>query len=110
MQGKQGIPSHAKIYIAIQEAELVKECFESAKLSMRLHDVKSAMFLFERLFGEDFVKQSQVNVNAKSESVNVHVSPSLSSDEADKIRAEILAKLSKPNYPERLNVTNSRED
>lgn len=110
--GKEGKDPYAKWYIAIQEAEaeLMKECLESVKLSMKLGDVKSAMFLLERRFGsEGYGKQSQVDINAKSESVNVHVTPSLSSEEADKIRKEILEKLSRPAYPERLNVTNSRE-
>lgn len=111
--GAEGKTPYAKWYIAIRQAEadLMKECLESVRLSMKLGDVKSAMFILERRFGsEGYGKQSQVDINAKSESVNVHVTPSLSSEEVDKIRAEILAKLSRPSYPDRLNITDGREN
>lgn len=107
--GKAGKTPYAKWYIAIQaaEADLMKECLESVKMSMRLGNVESAKFLLERRFSaEGYGKQTAVNMKAQTESVNVNMTPYLKQSEEDKIRAEILAKLSRPAYPERLNITN----
>ena len=81
-------------------------------MSMKLGDVKSAMFLLEKRFSEDgYGKQSQVNVNAKTESqnLNLNANASVSTSEADAIRKGILDKLSMPSYPPRLNVSPGRD-
>lgn len=98
--GAQGKEPYAKWYIEIQKAEsgLMRDCLESVRMSMKLGDVKSAMFLLERRFGNDgYGKQSQVDINAKTENVNVNVN---SIDEADKIRKDILSKLTPRPLPE----------
>lgn len=99
--GSEGKTPYAKWYIAIQaaEAELMKECLESVKMSMRLGDVKSAMFLLEKRFSADgYGKQSQVSMT--SENVNVNYDHRVKEEKtADKIRAEILKKLSKSSFP-----------
>lgn len=96
--GKAGKEPYAKWYIAIQEAEaeLMKECLESVKMSMRLGDVKSAMFLLEKRFGSEGYGK-QFNVNAVTENVNVNVSAT--PDSAEKMRREILDKLTPREYP-----------
>ncbi|HAL86549.1 MAG TPA: hypothetical protein DCM31_06550 [Deferribacteraceae bacterium] len=90
--GEKGKEPYAKFYIEIQkaEAELMKECLESVKLSMKLGDVKSAMFILEKRFGSDGFGKS-VQVNSVNENVNVNVTAT--QDENDKIRREILSKL-----------------
>lgn len=93
------------------EAELQANCLKSVKLAMDHGDSKAAIFILQTRFAADgFGRQSQVNVKAQMESINVNVNPELKQSEADKIRQDILAKLSKPSDPERLNVTNGRND
>jgi len=97
--GAQGKEPYAKWYIAIQQAEagLMRDCLESVRMSMKLGDVKSAMFLLEKRFGsEGFGKTSQIDINAHTENVNVNVA---TLDDADKMRREILEKLTPKPYP-----------
>lgn len=94
--GKEGKYPYSLWYIKIQEAEaaLMKECLDSVKLSMKLGDVKSAMFLLEKRFSDDgYGKTSQVNVNAQNQNLNLNVNSSATTEDIDKIRAEILARL-----------------
>lgn len=72
----------------------MKECLDSVKLSMKLGDVKSAMFLLEKRFSDDgYGKTSQVKVNAQNQNLNLNVNSSATTEDIDKIRAEILARL-----------------
>jgi len=92
--GKEGKEPYSRFYIAIQEAEaeLMRECLNAVKMSMKLGDVKSAMFLLERRFGSDgYGRQSQVDVKAETKNLNVNVNAT--QDENEKIRREILSKL-----------------
>lgn len=94
--GKEGKYPYSLWYIKIQEAEaaLMKECLDSVKLSMKLGDVKSAMFLLEKRFSDDgYGKTSQVKVNAQNQNLNLNVNSSATTEDIDKIRAEILARL-----------------
>ena len=96
--GAEGKAPYSKWYIAIQaaEADLLRECLESVKLSMKLGDVKSAYFLLQTRFsGEGYGKQSQVSMT--SENLNVNVNPQLQLSEQDKIRADILSRLAPRN-------------
>lgn len=70
----------------------MRECLNAVKISMKLGDVKSAMFLLERRFGSDgYGRQSQVDVKAETKNLNVNVNAT--QDENEKIRREILSKL-----------------
>ena len=97
--GSEGKTPYSKWYIAVQAAEsdLLKECLESVKLSMKFGDVKSAMFLLERRFSSDgYGRQSQVSMS--SENVNVNVTPAMTNTENERIRQNILSKL-QPRSP-----------
>ncbi|MDR7666621.1 hypothetical protein RG963_12710 [Methanosarcina sp. Z-7115] len=96
--GADGKAPYAKWYIAIRSAEsdLMKECMESVKMSMRLGDVKSAMFILERRFSGDYGKVSQVNMQSQNMNLNIDASPT--ADEKDKIRMNILARLQPKNH------------
>lgn len=102
--GKEGKEPYSRFYIAIQEAEaeLMRECLNAVKMSMKLGDVKSAMFLLERRFGSDgYGRQSQVDVKAETKNLNVNVNAT--QDENEKIRREILSKLTPRELPAGLN-------
>jgi len=102
-KAQAGKQPYAKWYIAIQaaEADLMKECLESVKLSMKMGDVKSAMFLLERRFGsEGFGKQTSIDMKAQTENVNVNFNSPTTHEEAEAIRRDILAKLTPKTLPE----------
>ena len=92
--GREGRLPYSKFYIRIQEAEatLLKECLSAVKLSMKLGDVKSAYFLLQTRFADDGFSK-KVNVQSENKNLNLNVSVPSSSEENDKIRAGILAKL-----------------
>ena len=98
--GREGKAPYAKWYIAIQEAEaeLMRECLDQVKLSMKQGNIESTKWLLERRFAsEGFGKQTQVNMNAKTENLNVNINAEVTTDEREKIRAGILAKLAPRN-------------
>lgn len=98
--GKEGKAPYAKWYIAIQEAEaeLLKECLDQLKLSMKQGNIESTKWLLERRFSADgYGKQTQVNMNAKTESVNVNLNVDATTEEREKIGNNILAKLAPKN-------------
>lgn len=99
--GIEGKSPYSKWYIAVQaaEADLMKECLESVKMSMRLGDVKSAMFLLEKRFSADGYGKSST-VSMTSENVNVNYDHRVKEERsADQIRNDILKKLSRPAFP-----------
>jgi len=76
-----------------------------------LGNIESIRFILERRFPAEWGKKENININQKTEAVNVNINSELEQSEADEIRQEILEKLSRPSsYPERLNVTNGRKD
>ena len=93
-RGALGESPYARFYIKIQEAEaaLMKECLDAVKLSMKLGDVKSAYFLLQTRFADDGFSK-KVNVQSENKNLNLNVSVPSSSEENDKIRKGILAKL-----------------
>lgn len=66
-------------------------------MSMRLGDVKSAMFILERRFGNDYGRQQQVNVKSQSENLDLNLNATVTQDEKEKIRASIIARLQPKN-------------
>lgn len=80
------------------EAELLAECLQQLKLSMKMGNVESAKFMLERRFNNmGYGKQSHVDLKAQTQNVNVNVGNS--AEEADKIRREILSKLTPREHP-----------
>lgn len=92
---------YVSFYAGLKEAEseLLAECLQQIKLSMKLGNTDSAKFLLERRFNSmGYGKQSQVDVKAKTENINVNVNAT--QDENKKIRLEILSKLTPRALPE----------
>jgi tRNA A37 N6-isopentenylltransferase MiaA len=89
---------NCRFYALVRESEsnLMKSCLQKIKISADLGNIESVKWLLERRFCE-FAKQNSLNVKAQTENVNVHVSPGLTHDEMEKIRADILAKLTPRN-------------
>jgi len=85
-------PIYAQFYAAVKESEceLLAQCLESVKASMK-SDVKAAFFMLERRFSSDYAKKDSLHVDQKSVNVNVHTA--LSADETEAMRASIIAKL-----------------
>lgn len=110
--GKEGKAPYASFYGAVRESEayLMQDCLTRLRKAADMGNIESIRFILERRFPQDWGKKDNININARSENVNVNVSPKLEQDETARIRAEILAKLSRPSYPEKLNVTAGRED
>lgn len=72
---------------------------------------QSIQWLLERRFPESFGKRNALEVNSRSENVSLNVNANIDKSETDKIRAAILAKLSKPAYsPERAYIPQSIEE
>lgn len=110
--GKEGKTPYAPLYGSVREAEayLMQDCLLKLRKAADLGNLENIRFILERRFPAEWGKKDNININQKTESLNVNINPELKQDEADKIRAEILAKLSRPSYPKRLNITNGRED
>lgn len=90
----EGLQPFCTFYAALKEAEaeLLAECLQQLKLSMKMGNVESAKFMLERRFNNmGYGKSSHVDVKAQTQNVNVNVGNS--AEEADKMRKEILSKL-----------------
>lgn len=116
--GREGKEPYSRFYIAIQEAEadLMRECLEKVKKAADLGNFQAVVFLLERRFSDQWGKQSQLNVNAKTQSQNFNVNADVdlnNFEEAERIRQDILAKLARPVHDAgnpTLNIANGRED
>lgn len=110
-KGKEGLAPYASFYGTVREAEaeLMKDCLTRLRKVADTGNMESIKFILERRFPAEWGKRDNININQKTEALNVNINPELKQEEADKIRAEILAKLARPSYPERLNVINGRE-
>jgi hypothetical protein len=92
-------PIYTQLYSTVREAEskLMYNCLFKLRKSAETGNIESVKWLLERRF-QEFGKQSNLNVKAQTESVNIHVTPELQKSENDRIRAGILAKLA-PRSP-----------
>jgi len=106
--GKEGKAPYAALYGAVREAEahLMQDCLLKLRKAADLGNIESIRFILERRFPKEWGKQDNINIKAQTENVNVNVSPELKKSEADRIRADILAKLARPNFPPKLNDRN----
>ena len=102
---ESGEQPYTSFYAAVREgeAELLTECLESVKASMK-HDVKAAFFMLEKRFSSDYGKSSQLNINAetRNQNLNLNVNTTMTADELNAIRMKILEKLSRPARPPEL--------
>lgn len=87
---------YVNFYAALKEteAELLKECLDQLKLSMRQGNIESTKWLLERRFSSDgYGKQAAINVKSQNENLNLSINTTATQSETDKIRATILGKL-----------------
>jgi transposase len=90
----EGTQPYCTFYAALKEAEseLLRECLDQLKLSMRQGNIESTKWLMEKKFNkEGYGKQSSINVNAKTENKNLNLNVTV--DDKEKLRNEILARL-----------------
>lgn len=106
-RGKEGKAPYSLFFQAVRqsEAQLMKDCLTKLRKVADTGSLESIKFILERRFPKDWSKAENFNINAKTESVNVNVSPSLTEAENNKLRAEILSKLSPKPFPPRLNIS-----
>lgn len=97
-------PIYSRLYAAVRESEslLMQDCLLKLRKSAETGNIESIKWLLERRFPGDFAKKDNINIKAQSESVNVLVTPELKQQEIDKIRQNILEKLSRPTKPPEL--------
>lgn len=111
-KGREGKHPYCLFFQAVRESEaqLMKDCLTRLKKVADMGNMESIKFILERRFPKDWSKAENFNINAKSESVNVHVNPELKQTEADQIRASILAKLTPRNIGSELKQLRSQEE
>ena len=91
-----GLQPYTSFYAALKEteAELLTELLTQLKLSCKLGNTDSTKWLLEHRFQKDgYGKLTQVNMNAKTESVNLNINASTSPKDSEIIRQAILLKL-----------------
>lgn len=90
----ENLQPYCTFYAALKESEseLLRECLESVKLSMRMGNVDSAKWILEHRYAKDGYGK-QVNVKAQQENLNINLNAQVTEDDKTKIRNEILAKL-----------------
>lgn len=112
-KGREGKHPYCLFFQAVRESEaqLMKDCLTRLKKVADMGNMESIKFILERRFPKDWSKAENFNINAKSESVNVHVNPELKQTETDKLRASILARLTPRNIDSELKqLRNSSQE
>lgn len=94
-------PIYCRFYALVRESEstLMKNCLQKIKISADLGNIESVKWLLERKFPE-FAKQNTLSAKVQMESVNVNVNPDLEHQDLEKIRQNILARLTPRQLPE----------
>lgn len=100
--GRNGMkdPIFSRFYATVREAEskLMFDCLSKLKqVNDTAMNPQSIQWLLERRFPQDFGKKNALEVNAKTESLNLNVNANIGKNETDKLRASILAKLTPRN-------------
>lgn len=90
----ENLQPYCTFYAALKESEseLLRECLESVKLSMKMGNVESAKWMLEHRYAKDGYGK-QVNVNAKQENLNLNLNAQVTAEDKDKLRLSILEKL-----------------
>jgi len=92
-------PIYCRFYALVRESEsqLMKSCMQKIKISAETGNIDTVKWLLERKWPQEFGKQSQVNMSAKTESLSLNVNANIGKNETEKIRSAILAKLTPRN-------------
>jgi hypothetical protein len=97
-------PLYSRFYAAVRESEgkLMYDCLTKLRKAADTGNAESIRWLLERRFPEDFGKRSALDVTAQNQNLNLNMDAGTtpSTEEADKIRREILSKLTPKNLPE----------
>lgn len=82
-------------YVSVKsaEAELLSECLQAVKASMKTGDARSAFFLLERRFADSYGKKESVQVDQRTQALNVNVNTEMTVQERRESIAGLLAKL-----------------
>ena len=94
----EGTQPYTSFYAALKEteADLLTECLEQLKLSMKQGNIESTKWLMEKRINKDgYGKQSQVNIDAKT--VNKNLNLNVTVNENERIRANIISRLQPKN-------------
>lgn len=70
---------------------------QKIKISAETGNIDTVKWLLERKWPQEFGKQSQVNMSAKTESLSLNVNANIGKSEADQMRSAILEKLTPKN-------------
>lgn len=94
-------PIYSRFYAAVRESEgkLMYDCLTKLRKAADTGNAESVRWLLERRFPHDFGKRSALDVSAQNINLNMDAGTTPSTDEADKIRREILNKLTPKNLP-----------
>lgn len=79
--------------VKVSEAELLSECLKAVKASMRAGDAKSAFFMLERRFGDSYGKKESVQVDQRTQALNVNVNTEMTVQERRESITAFLAKV-----------------
>lgn len=99
--GSEGKAPYFAFYTAINNAEsgLLKKCLFQLKKAADIGDINTIKWLLEKRYSEDFGKPAQLTVKSESVNTNLNVNTGTTADEADKIRRDILSRLSPKPLP-----------
>lgn len=94
-------PLYSRFYAAVRESEgkLMYDCLTKLRKAADTGNAESIRWLLERRFPADFGKRSALDVSAQNINLNMDAGTTPSTAEADKIRKEILNKLTPKNSP-----------
>lgn len=90
----ENLQPYCAFYAALKsaESELLRECLDNIKLSMKMGNVESAKWMLEHRYAKDGYGK-QVNVKAQQESLNINLNAHVTAEDKDKLRLSILEKL-----------------
>lgn len=85
------------------ESELLADCLNQLKLSMKMGNVESAKFLLQTRFNSvGYGKQSQVDLKAQSQNMNLNVNTAMTAAEENALRLDIMKRLTSKPLPDGL--------
>ena len=97
-------PIYTRLYAEVQNAEskLMHDCLLKLRKSAETGNAESIRWLLERRFPADFGKKNAVDITAKTENVNMSLNSDMSKNDSERLRREILEKLTPKQLPDYL--------
>jgi len=78
------------------------DCLLKLRKSAETGNAESIRWLLERRFPADFGKKNAVDITAKTENVNMSLNSDMSKNDSERLRREILEKLTPKQLPDYL--------